>query len=279
MTTVELGGVTFQEWAESGWVFTDLIGWWSVPSSRAPHDPIPQGHGAFDPGVDWRDGAVPSFKAIYLGNSESDAIAAVESLMALGTSDAQQVLTVTDAIRTTSRNVSVEAISVIDHHGRNEIEIAVDCFAADPLRYGDAVTASAGLPSLAGGITFPITFPITFTSTGDPGRIVLTNEGTQESWPQFTVRGGLSNGFSLVAVETGKEIRFEFPLSPTDEVTVDPRSGQAWINDPSNAVGGFLTVRDWWSVPPGASRTVQFNGLGSVSGSPLLTGVITPAYL
>lgn len=277
---VELPGITLTEGSE-GWVIADLVGWYSMPDSKSPIDEIPQQHGAFDPGVDWRTSAAISFTAGYIGTSHAECVSAVEQFNGALANSSNTPMRVTDGGRATSRTVSVRHVGVPDFfdYDQHEVHFAVDMIAPDPFRYGDAVTASAGLPSLAGGLTFPITFPITFTSTGDPGRIVLSNEGTQETWPQFTVRGGLSDGFSLVAVETGREIRFEFPLSDTDEVTVDPRSGQAWINDPSNAVGGFLTVRDWWSVPPGASRTVQFNGLGSVSGSPLLTGVIAPAYL
>lgn len=281
MATVQLGDIVFQEFATSGWVLTGLIDWVSTPSSKAESDSIPQGHGAFDGGRDWREAAIPSFKASYLGSSEADALEAVEALNALVTPDGDDVvvMSVTDALRTTSRDVSVRNVDVADQHGRSVIEVAVDCFAWDPFRYGPELVVETGLPMLSGGITFPITFPIDFGTSGDPGRLVLTNEGRQPSRPVFTASGGMAGGFSLACVETGQELRFEFPLAVSDSVTLDARSGQVWINDESNQMSGWLTKAEWFSVPPGGVRTVQFNAIGAVSGTPRLTGRVAPAWL
>ncbi len=277
---IELAGITFRD-SGRGWVFADLIDWYSVPDSKASDDPIPQGHGSFDPGTDWRSSAAISFTAGYIGDSAVEVLSAVEDFNAVGTSSEIQVMRVTDALRATSRQVSVRHIAVPDflNYDSFEAHFAVDVLAWDPLRYGDPVVTTAGLPSLSGGIAFPIVFPIDFATTGDPGRLVLTNAGKQATWPLFTVSGGLAGGFSLRCIETGQEIRFEFPLAVSDVVTVDVQSGQAWINDESNVLSGYLTKSEWFAVPAGGVRTVQFNAIGAVTGTPILTGSVAPAWL
>jgi len=277
---IELAGITFAD-SGRGWVFADLVDWYTVPDSKAEDESIPQGHGSFDPGVDWRSSAAISFTAAYIGNSAAEVLEAVEEFNSAGTSEDIQVMRVTDVLRATSRQVSIRRIGVPDFYNYDsfEAQFAVDVLAWDPLRYGDPVVTTTGLPSLSGGLAFPIVFPIDFASAGDPGRLVLTNAGKQPSRPQFTVTGGLAGGFSLVCIETGQEIRFEFPLSVSDVVTVDARSGQAWINDESNVLSGYLTKSEWFPVPAGGVRTVQFNAIGAVTGTPTLTGIVSPAWL
>jgi len=282
VTTIELAGVTFKDHLESGetgWAFQSLTDWYGVPTSKAPEEPIPQGQGSFDPGVDYRSSAIPSFNAIYYGATEAEALDAVEDFCSLGTSEQQQIMRVTDALRATSREVSVRSVAQQDHHGRNYILVNVDTFAADPLRYGDPEVVSTGVPSLSGGIAFPIVFPIDFATTGSPGRMVTTNAGKQATFSRFSVSGGLSGGFSLIDIEDGREIRFEFPIATSDVVTVDPQTGRAWINDESNVLIGYLTRSDFWQVPPGSFRTIQFNPIGSVTGTPLAQATTPPAYL
>jgi len=282
VTTIDLAGVTFVDHlvpGQTGWAFQGLTDWYGVPTSKAPEADIPQGQGSFDPGVDYRSSAIPSFQAIYYGASEAEALAAVEDFCALGTSDAQQVMRVTDVLRATSREVSVRSVVSHDHHGRNYVLVDVDTFAADPLRYGDPEIVTTAPPSLAGGLAFPIVFPIDFATTGSPGRMVTTNPGKQATFSTFTVTGGLSGGFSLIDIEDGQEIRFEFPMSVSDVVTVDPQTGRAWINDESNVLIGYLTKSEFWQVPPRSFRTIQFNPIGSVSGTPIATASTPPAYL
>lgn len=286
MTQIELGGVTFLgqpaefDFAPTGWYFKGLKDWWGVPESKASAEPIPQGHGSFDPGEDWRSSITPSFEAVYIGSSEAEALAAVEAFCAFGTSSDQQVMSVTDILRETSREVSVRSAKPRDHHGKRIIFVDVDCLAADPRRYGSEVLATTGLPSLAGGLAFPIVFPIDFATTGESGRLTTENPGTQATSTRFVVSGGsLAGGFSLVNVEDGREIRFEFPIATTDVVTIDTKTGQAWINDEANSVSGFLTVTEWWTVPPGGSRQVQFNAIGATTGTPILSAYTAPAYL
>ena len=286
MTSIELGGVTFLDHpadlgvAAAGWYFTGLKDWYGVPETKASADQIPQGHGAFDSGVDWRSAAVPSFTALYIGATEAEALLAVEAFCALGTSAAQQVMAVTDPLRRTSREVSVKFVKARDHRGRRYIYVDVDTLAADPRRYGAEVLSTTGLPTLSGGLVFPIDFPIDFGAAGDVGRLTTENDGTQVTYSRFVVAGGaLAGGFSLVDVEDGREVRLEFPIAATDVVTVDSKTGRAWINDESNSLSGFLTVSQWWSIPAGGSRQVQFNAIGATTGTPILSAYTAPAYL
>ena len=274
---VSFEGIEFDEEATSGFTLRSFDGWDDGATPRPEVDLIPQGDGAFEVARTFKAARVMTLSGLLLdGPASKDLGRQFRAAQASGipsqmvVDDAGDVLTVEVSVNDTPRLRPVVG-------GLYDYSLTV--IARDPSKYGPESSSSSGLPSLSGGLVFPFVFPVDFASSGDPGRVTLVNPGTQSSWPRFSVRGGLGGGFSLVAVETGQEIRFEFPLSDTDVVTLDARSGRAWINDEANSVTGYLTVADWWSVPAGESRTVQFNALGGSSGSPLLTGVVAPAYL
>src|SRR5690606_21188018 len=77
--------------------------------------------------------------------------------------------------------LAADVRALTDVIGRYTLQV----IAYDPLKYGPEVTVSTGLPSLTGGLEFPIVFPIDFNTSGDPGRLTLPNVGRQSSWPRF----------------------------------------------------------------------------------------------
>lgn len=152
--------------------------------------------------------------------------------------------------------------------------------AADPKRYGPLVTPApvTGLPKPGGGIVYPIVYPIGYGAAGDPGRLVLTNPGTAATIPDLLIDGGLGGGFQLDAVETADRIRFERVIPDGSTVTLHQSENQASIDGDSNIVSTFLTQSDLIVVPPRGTVTIQFNSIGTVTGTPRLRAVIRPAY-
>lgn len=107
------------------------------------------------------------------------------------------------------------------------------------------------------------------------GRVALSNSGTASSEPVLTVSGSFPSGFQVTHVETGARLRYEAPA--VGEYVLDAREGRVSIDDQDRS--GALTVREWPSVPPGASATFALSAIGDpalASGS--LTVTLSPAF-
>lgn len=271
---IELAGITFNDTGR-GWVFADLIDWYTLPDSKAPNVPAPQAHGSFDPGTDWREAAAISFTAGYIGDSEAECLQAVESFTAVGSSTTAETMSVTDALRTTSRDVSIRHIGVPDFYGYDQFEVhfAVDVLAWDPIRYGDLVTVSTGLASGGGGLEYPLGTPsgaLYYGANGNLGRVTATNPGTADTWPVFIVSGQLDAGFQITCLETNSALRYDRVVPAGTTVTIDSRTGSVLVDNISDA-STYLTREEFFSIPAGGSCDIQFAAIGASSGSPMMT--------
>lgn len=152
-------------------------------------------------------------------------------------------------------------------------------FVADPENSGYYLTD--GLTPAADGLYLPpeqgVAPWLNWGTVGSLGRVNTPNEGTGDTFSLLTVTGGLSLGFLLTYIPTGALIRFDRQVPLGSEVTLNPRTGRAVIDGQSD-VSGFLTVSDWWSVPPGEDGAVQFAALGDATGTPTLTATTSPAF-
>jgi hypothetical protein len=279
---VELAGIEFAD-SGRGWVFADLIDWYSLPDSKSPATPRPQSHGSFNPGSDWRAAATPSFTAGYIGDSEAECLAAVEQFTgAVGTPSSEATMSVTDALRTTSRAVSVRHIGVPDFFAYDQFEVhfTVDALAWDPIRYGEEVSYSTGLASGGGGLEYELGEPsgaLFYGANGTLGRVSLVNDGTADVWPFFEVTGTLDDGFYLQCLETGSILRYDRVVPAGSTVTIDTRTGQVLVDDQSDA-STYLTSDQFFSVPAGGVCTVQFNAISTSSGSPTMTATVRSGW-
>lgn len=109
---------------------------------------------------------------------------------------------------------------------------------------------------------------IDFGPDGATGRVTVTNTGNASSQPGFTVTGGLGGGFVLTEVITGAVIRVERTIPDGSFVTIDQATGTVTLDGQSPIP---TTRAEWWTVPPGERRIVQFTALGAVTGNPTLT--------
>lgn len=281
MTTVTLGDLVLPPLPNGPFGFylreKGLVDWYAIPASKTSGAPRPNGHGSFSGGFDFRDAATPSVGGSFVGPSPEAALLAMEDLAALAGGDPVR-MTVADGLRTTSRDVSIRFVTIPDPEGQSSFDFDIDTLAPDPLRYGAAVGSSTGVPVSGGGLEFPVTFPITFAAGGADGRVAVANPGTAPAFPVLEVTGGLSGGFSLVEIGTGREIRFERLIPEGSKVTVLPRTGRAYIDAPGNDVSGFLTRSDWFEIPARGSTAIQFLPLGAATGSPTFSALTAPAF-
>lgn len=277
---VDIGGIEFLPTGTSGFVFERLVDWFTIPESKTDVRERPVADGAFDIDRDWRSSVALSLVGHYLGSDAVDAAQAAEDLTRALGAGRQLPIAVTDPLRTTTRQVSIQKVTIPDDGALDEVSFAIDMIARDPNRYGAELAPFTGLPTAGTGYVWPAVWPADWGTGGDPGRVSATNAGTATTYPVLEVRGGLGSGAELVEIMTGSYLRLERDIPSTSTVFFDTRTGGAYIDQPSNDVSGLLTRRDWggFAVPAGATRTVQFNALGVVSGTPRLTVRYAPAY-
>jgi hypothetical protein len=280
VATATLDTVTFHagQAAGSGFFFSDLEDWYTLPDSKAADEPIPGAAGDFDGGEDWPSSALFSLSGWARGMTRHEAIQMQAQLNAVRKTSRASVLTVTDEDGPTSRTVSIRRIKWSDQKKERIVPFTIDFKADDPYRYGPALSASTGLPTSLGGYAWPAVWPSDWGVGGDPGRLVTVNDGTQDTYSLLAATGGLGGGVSIIDIEDGREIRLERVIPLGSTAYIDPTTGQAWLDTPENDISGYLTSADWWSVPALSSRTLQFNAIGAVSGTPILTAVTAPAY-
>lgn len=259
-----------------------LLDWYSGAESKSSVNERPQARGAFGISNDFASSLAISTKGSFDGDSLADAIAMAERLSAIAVGVPVRMV-VEDPLRTTSRWVSIRRVTLPPDVGAyKSFDFSIDVVATDPLRYGDPVSSSTGVPVSGGGLLWPLgTTPTAFWdwgADGSSGRISVTNVGTADVWPSLTVTGGLAGGFVATNVATGQTIRFVRPIPVGSSVTINQRTGSASIDGQSD-VGGFITERGFFAIPAGATHQIQFAGLGAVSGTPQFTVTLSPGYL
>lgn len=281
---VNLNGIVMQGWGPSvpgTFYFTQLTDWYSLPQAKTEVRERPLANGAFGFSGDYRMAAVISVDGIYLATDRYDLQAARANLMQAARG-ATVPLTFTDENGPTTRLVSVRAMPMPDDHGLLSFSFSVDVLAVDPNRYASAApgleTVSTGLPAGGTGLVYPIAYKLVWGTPGVSGRVTVHNLGTAPSYTVLQITGGLAGGFNVTNVTTGDLLQMSRAIPVGSTVTLNPRTGRATIDGAANDISGFLTSRQWWSIPPESSQDLQFTAIGAATGSPTMTATTPSAY-
>ncbi|MDJ0323164.1 hypothetical protein QMG61_05225 [Cryobacterium sp. PH31-AA6] len=280
-TTIDIAGLTVhgEDQHTSGALqFVNLIDWYSITESKSDVRERPQAHGAFGIADDFRKSAVISFDGWCECDSWAETLTRMREVRRALNGNRPALITVTDELGATSRTVSVRTAPLKEDQFARRFTFAVDMVAPDANRYGPAASVSTGLPTSGGGIAYPIVYPISYGTPGNPGRVITENPGDEDTYSLLEVTGGLGGGFELTEGQTGQALRFERVIPLGSTVFLNPRTGRAYLDTPGNDVSGFLTRREWWSVPAQGSREIQFASIGVVTGTPTLTARTSPAH-
>ena len=89
------------------------------------------------------------------------------------------------------------------------------------------------------------------------GRVVASNAGTADAWPQFTITGPVPP-FQIVAVESGRRLVFSRAVNAGDSLVIDTATGVVVLNGGDVDYSGYLTTAEWAAVPAGGSQTFAF---------------------
>jgi hypothetical protein len=171
--------------------------------------------------------------------------------------------------------------------GAGWFDWAAEWVCPDPVRYGDPTAVTTAFPRSPGGLRFPLftnrqgvwTGVLTFGPRATSGRVTLTNPGSATLYPLLQVTGPVPvEGFDVVAVGTGKRLRFEDAFSATSVLVIDTATGNV-VLDGDGDRAGRLTVRDWdafW-VPRRGSLEIEFVPRGAITDAEL-TAVTRPGW-
>lgn len=159
MTSVEFGGVVFDDQAWSGFTLSKLVGWYDAAPPRYESEQRPQAHGTYRPGIIFRDARVVSVEGSWSGDSLEDAYVARETLASVQADGQESSFAVGDLLgwRSITAGLSSEP-KMDDGLFQPFFKFAFDVVAADPFKYGYPDVRSTGLataPAPPDGSTLP----------------------------------------------------------------------------------------------------------------------------
>lgn len=262
---------------EGVWEFSDLVGWRGLTDDKIPSTERPQAHGAFETDASFRTQRAISFTARAVASSQTMAEDFIDDVSSMGAEAPLEIIVETDSGRT-SRRVRVAAVSPQDRRNRSLATLAIDLLSADPRRYSvseDVPWEETGPPSLGTGRVWPAVWPLIWPDGGSSGRITLTNQGKAPSAPEFELLGGFGSAL-ITCVETGSRVGLDRFVPDGSVVEVNTAEHTATIDGQSD-VSRWLRWREWELVPPGESRTFQFDATDTV-GTPKLRGRVRSAW-
>jgi hypothetical protein len=165
--------------------------------------------------------------------------------------------------------------------GGVDVSFQIHMVAPDSRKYGTpVVSAPTGVPTPGNGLVFPLfgspnTGVLDIGSGGYPGRATVTNTGTADAGPVFSVWGEYVPGFTLTELTTGRRLVYTEVVTSGQELVLDANDGSVTL-DGYAPRDSKLVISDWTRLGRGESGTWQFESPGSV-GAQFTVGV-TPAW-
>lgn len=266
----------------SGFVYNDIESWYSGSDMVSSFTQRNNADGSSGGSQVFYEDLIVSLSGVYVGTSPSATSAAKSRLAAMKNSGRTLQISLTDEGGKTSRYCNVASVVIPHTSDKYSFKFSIHFACKDPLRYGPTTSISTGLTAASGGLSYPISYPIDYGISGSNGDLIALNSGTEETFSTLEITGGMSGGFELTEISTGNVLRLERPIPQGSVITVNPRTGRASMDGPSD-VSRYLTRSEFWSVPaavgsaPGV-RTIHFDALGVVTGTPTLTAHTAPAY-
>lgn len=271
---IHIGSLTFDAADRSVWSAMDLQGWKGSPPMRADVADRPNADGAFGSVRNYRSARSLRFSGVLAGESLAVQQQIEDQFAAIQADGLPFTISVENDLGTRSVTATLqgeaEVVPDSDHLGAT-VTARFVCY--DPVKYGPVQVNGTGLPTSGGGLVYPLHSPsgaLFYGSLGNLGRVTLTNLGTADTWPVFTVSGQLDSGFFLQELASGSVLRYDRVVPAGSTVTIDSRTGEVLIDAISDG-STYLTRDEFWPVPAGSSADWQFNAIGGSSGSPMLS--------
>jgi hypothetical protein len=162
-------------------------------------------------------------------------------------------LTVVDAIPLRVQAQRAGDITVVDDTDRKSTwQAELKC--PDPRRYGDAQDLLLNLPSVTGGVRFPIRFPVRFTGSSTSGDDTVVNSGNETAPATVTFTGPLTTP-KLTNLLTGQWVQYNDTLAVGEFVVLYLRNPMvALLQGTAERTGKVSTGGGGtWGIKPGAN--------------------------
>lgn len=206
-----------------------LVGWRDLPDADAADTPRPQAHGDY-PGTVLGGSLIVTVVALIRG-TPADKAAAVDAFERHTPMDGvDRMLAVNDdSLGAWFRMARVIARTVPQdknyRHGPVEVSAQFRC--ADPRRYRlTPRTGTVTLPSVSGGLTYPLTYPLEYGTASSTG-MVAPNEGGADTPLRVTFTGPLTNP-QLASPDW--RMGFDLTLTAGETLVVDTAEGTALLD-------------------------------------------------
>ena len=289
MTSITVGGLTFSNNGALdsngvSWAYSLIKGWHDGAPTKGTKTDRPWAQGAFAVRT-FRDARIVTVAGSAHAPTRALASSVQMALTAILADGTYGALAVADPDQgALSAQVRLEGQPLVDWHHPLDIDYQFTFYAPDPLRYGSPVQVSTGFPVQAGGLQFPLFTNrsirlgmLSFGARSTTGRLVITNPGNADMWPQWQIAGPVdAAGFEITRTGTGERLRFEAGVSSGSTLVMDSATGVVLVDGYADR-SGALTWRDWSSVAPGTSAEFAFTNIGSFS-SAQLTASVTPGW-
>lgn len=270
----------------TGFVYnnTTLKSWYALPSAKPKRSKRPNAHGLYNLGKIFTDESLPVINGKYYGATAADALTARNRLNALFSDGNPVTMRVTDDLGATSRQVWLVESESDFLYDFTYFPFDLAFVAPDPRRYAASSMISDGMPSGGSGLVWNLGTSgsglyFDWGTAGVQGRVTFSNNGNAATFPRLEVGGpgAFDAGFRITEIETGRELIFTRATNAGEIIVLDSRTQRAALA--SGDVTGFLSKRQWFTIPAGATRRYQINPLGGVTGAPTITLYAAPAYL
>jgi len=264
-----------------------LQGWFSAPPVKTQPDDRANGDGTFGVSNFYRSARPITFSGFYAGSGNEGAdFLIARQVAAIFASGIPGTIMVTDPAGPLSSGVMpISDAALVSPMVDGMFDYTVSLLAPDPVRYGPTSTVSTGLPTSGGGLEYNLYSggsggALYYGANGNLGRVTLTNNGTADVWPTFTVTGQLDTGFyiqCLTGPDSGNVLRYDRVVPAGSTVSIDSRTGEVLVDGISDA-STYLTRDEFFAVPAGSSIVVQFNPISTSSGTPTMTPTVRDGW-
>lgn len=240
---------------------------WAAPDLRQGESARAQQHGLY-PGTDWLGGRFAKLKVTVKPTSPAADIAARQVLAAAwkpptsGTS--QLVWQEADGVKYTLFGKPRLADT------RGEYRMPSECrfIATDPRIYANTQsTASTGLATSTGGLSFAASAPFVFGTSGSGSTMACTNAGTFAAPWTATFAGPLVAP-TLTHVSSGKTLILSgASLAAGDSLVVDSAAKTILLNGTASRYSWLAAGSQWFDLEPGANSVnlTGASGAGTVT--------------
>lgn len=230
-----------------------LTGWRSLAGVDVADTPRPQAHGSY-PGDAYAAPAVVTFEFLLRGSPGEKAMALDVLEQHTRVQSTELPLIFNDGSGPWRRMARVIArdIPVEKHFTHAPVEGSVQWLCADPRRYSLAENAlTIGMPSSAGGLTYPLTYPLDY-GTVTSGSGVVVNSGSEATPVRLTLQGPLT----APAFRAGDMLlRFNTTLAASEQLVVDTDLGTVLLGDADRVatISNDSTPVELFQLEPGAT--------------------------